>query len=95
MPGRAGRLRRAVRRLHLWLGLGLGGLFALLGLTGSVLVFYPEIDSLLHPALRAEAGAQTGQPPDWDRALATLRRTFPDKPGPWRLDTNLTGWRLP
>lgn len=86
MPGRAGRLRRAVRRLHLWLGLGLGGLFALLGLTGSVLVFYPEIDSLLHPALRAEAGAQTGQPPDWDRALATLRRNFPDKPGPWRLE---------
>jgi uncharacterized iron-regulated membrane protein len=86
MPGRGGRLRRAVRRVHLWLGLGLGGLFALLGLTGSVLVFYPEIDGVLHPALRAEAAAAPAPPPDWDRALATLRRAFPDKDGPWRLE---------
>lgn len=86
MPGRTASLRRAVRRLHLWLGLGLGGLFALLGLTGSVLVFYPEIDSLLHPAMRAEAAAQPAPPPDWDRALTTLRHAFPDKDGPWRLE---------
>ena len=42
MRQRGDTLRRWVRRVHLWLGLGLGGLFVLLGLTGSVLVFYPE-----------------------------------------------------
>ncbi|OYX65417.1 MAG: hypothetical protein B7Y88_08405 [Sphingomonadales bacterium 32-64-17] len=76
------RLRGAVRMLHLWLGLGLGGLFVLLGLTGSVLVFYPELDALLHPEIRVEGEA----PPDWDRALATVRAAWPDKQGPWRFE---------
>jgi len=71
-----------VRRLHLWLGLGLGGLFALLGLTGSALAFYPEIDASLHPAIRVEGASQ----PDWDRALATVRAAYPDKRGPWRFE---------
>lgn len=75
-------LRRAVRKLHLWLGLGLGGLFVLLGLTGSVLAFYPEIDALLHPEIRVEGFGS----PDWDRALATVRSAYPDKQGPWRLE---------
>lgn len=71
-----------VRKLHLWLGLGLGGLLVLLGLTGSLLVFYPEIDALLHPEIRVEAA----QAPDWDRALATVRQAYPDKQGPWRFE---------
>ena len=45
----AGAMRRWVRRLHLWLGLGLGLLFAVIGLTGSALVFYTGIDAVLHP----------------------------------------------
>lgn len=84
MRARGTRLRQWVRALHLWLGLGLGGLFALLGLTGSVLVFYPQLDAALHPALRAEAGVVGAA--DFDRALATVRRTFPDKAGPWRFE---------
>lgn len=76
------RTRHLVRALHLWLGLGLGSLLVLLGLTGSVLVFYPEIDALLHPEIRVEAV----QPPDWDRVLATVRRAYPDKRGPWRFE---------
>lgn len=87
MRSRADRLRHAVRAVHLWLGLGLGGLFALLGLTGSVLAFYPEIDALLHPEIRVEGEA----PPDWDRALATVRAAWPDKQGPWRFE--VTGER--
>ena len=43
--------RRYVRMLHLYLGLCLGAVFALLGLTGSFLVFYPEMDRWLNPAL--------------------------------------------
>lgn len=76
------RLRRVVRQIHLWLGLGAGGLFVLLGLTGSILAFYPEIDALLHPAIRVEGSER----PDWDRALATVRRAWPEKQGPWRFE---------
>ena len=54
MRQKGDRLRHWVRRLHLWLGLGLGGLLILLGLTGSILAFYPEIDALLHPEIRIE-----------------------------------------
>ncbi|WP_416366234.1 PepSY domain-containing protein [Sphingomonas aerolata] len=46
-------LRVTMRRVHLWLGLTIGVLFAFAGLTGSLLVFYPEIDAALSPALRA------------------------------------------
>jgi uncharacterized iron-regulated membrane protein len=82
MRQRGDRLRRAVRKVHLWMGLTLGGLFVLLGLTGSALVFYPELDALLHPEMRVEGHG----PPDWDRALATVREAYPDKTGPWRFE---------
>jgi uncharacterized iron-regulated membrane protein len=75
-------MRSFVRQVHLWMGLTFGALFVLLGLTGSVLVFYPEIDALLHPEIRAE-GRHT---PDWDRALATVRSAYPDKAGAWRFE---------
>jgi uncharacterized iron-regulated membrane protein len=40
--------------LHRWLGLNLGIWFALVGLTGSVLVFEDEVDALLNPSLLVE-----------------------------------------
>lgn len=82
MRQKGDRLRYWVRKLHLWLGLGLGGLLVLLGLTGSILAFYPEIDALLHPEIRVEGS----DPPNWDRALATVRAAYPDKDGPWRFE---------
>lgn len=72
----------AVRRIHLVLGLSLGALFAVLGLTGTALVFYPELDAMLHPEIRVEGSGA----PDWNRALATLRAAYPDKAGAWRLE---------
>lgn len=86
MRQRGDRLRHTVWRLHLWLGLSAGALLVLLGLTGSLLVFYPELDAVLHPDLRVEGPREGGAPPDNDRALATLRATYPDKAGPWRLE---------
>lgn len=83
------KLRRFVRGFHLSLGLGLGGLFVLLGLTGSVLAFYPELDAVLHPEIRVEGE------PDFDRALTTLRRAYPDKAGPWRLEVTGVGGAIP
>src|SRR5262245_8221533 len=46
--------RRAWVSLHRWLGLNLGIWFALVGLTGSVLVFEDEVDALLNPTLLVE-----------------------------------------
>ncbi|KXK42128.1 PepSY-associated TM helix domain-containing protein, partial [Nitrosomonas europaea] len=37
--------------IHLWLGLVLGFLLAIYGVTGSILVFHAEIDELLNPKL--------------------------------------------
>ena len=44
--------RRGWVRLHRALGLWLGAAFVLLGLSGSLLVFYVEIDRVIEPALR-------------------------------------------
>lgn len=76
-------LRRSVRRLHLWLGLSLGALLVLAGLTGAVLVFYVEIDDWLHPEQASRGRADAAA---YDRAILTVRQTYPDKPGPWRFE---------
>ena len=82
------RARTMMRKVHLWLGLVLGALFVLLGLTGSVLVFYQEIDALLHPAIHAEASgaAPNWKSPVWDRSLATVKTAWPGSVGPWRFE---------
>jgi uncharacterized iron-regulated membrane protein len=82
------RSRALMRRIHLWLGLSVGLLFALLGLTGSALVFYVEIDAWLHPATRAVATAPAPDwaSPVWDRAYATVRTAWPERHGEWRFE---------
>ena len=72
-----------IRRLHLWLGLSVGAMFVVLGLTGSALVFYEAIDALLHPEI---GQAADGPAPGWDshvwgQALATVRRSGRSEPG--------------
>lgn len=73
------RTRPLLRRFHLWLGLTVGVLFAVLGLTGSALVFYLEIDAALNPLPAAEVAQPTPgwQSPVWDRALAAGRARWP------------------
>ena len=44
-------LRQRWVTVHRWLGLAAGLLFAVMGLSGSVLVYYQELDQLLNPAL--------------------------------------------
>ncbi|SEJ86217.1 Uncharacterized iron-regulated membrane protein [Sphingomonas sp. OV641] len=61
-------MRLAVRRVHLWLGLTLGLLFAVIGATGSALVFYTAIDAALHPVVGAGARALRGGVPARDVA---------------------------
>ncbi|HMS19520.1 PepSY domain-containing protein [uncultured Sphingorhabdus sp.] len=84
-------MRSLIRQTHMWLGLSLGGLFVLLGLTGSILVFYTEIDAILNPEIRIESSAE----PDWDLALQTVRIAYPDKAGPWRFEVPGRGKAIP
>lgn len=74
------RARAVWRRVHLALGLTLGGFFVLLGLTGSLLVFYVELDAWRYPA------AQVGERAPLEAFTQRLRAAFPDRPGPWRLE---------
>lgn len=69
------RLRAANVVLHRWLGLVAGVLFVLLGLSGSLLVFGPELLAVQHPAL-------AGPPPAaWEASRTTvLSRTLEAHP---------------
>lgn len=92
----APRPRTLVRFVHLWLGLTIGALFALLGATGSALVFYVGIDAALHPAVRGDPGAPGPgwDSPVWDRALATARGRWPS-PGDWSFEATGEGGAIP
>ncbi len=91
----ASRTRILVRRTHLWLGLGVGLLFALISLTGSMLVFYTAIDTTLHPVVHAEGRSPTLDAPIWDRALATGRARWHDPAGKWTLEITGKGGAIP
>lgn len=83
-PGPRQRLRERWRLAHLWLGWGLGALFALFGLSGSLLVVYPELDALLNPALiwRPEQGCIR----QWEPVLQALQRAEPWRERGWRIE---------
>lgn len=91
------RTRPLLRQFHLWLGLSLGGLFALLGFTGSTLVFYTEIDAALHREVRTEAirPAPGWASPVWDRALATARARWHDPHGSWSFEATGESGAIP
>ncbi len=72
------------RRWHGWLGMGLGLWLALLGLSGSLLVFYPVLDAGLNPALRWTPA--DGCVARWQPVLDALHAAEPDRPGAWRLE---------
>lgn len=86
-----------MRRIHLWLGFSVGLLFAVLGLTGSALVFYTDIDAALHAAMHAEHGGPAPglQSPVWDRALATGRTRWHDPHGKWTFEMTGEGGPIP
>ncbi len=78
------RTRAVWLRLHRWLGLGLGAVFVLFGLTGSLLVFYVAIDEAIEPAL-----AVPGPPPQvrsWQAVLDALQQAHPQRDRGWRIE---------
>lgn len=78
----APRLRRLLRAAHLWLGLTVGAVLALAGLTGTMLVFYPELDAWAVPA-RASDARPVGNG-ELARVEASLRQL--QAGGEWRLE---------
>jgi uncharacterized iron-regulated membrane protein len=74
-------------RCHLYLGLSVGFLLALLGLTGSLLVFYLDVDAVANPHTRVQV--TTRHEIDPDRVLTNLRTAFPQRDGPWRIEMPL------
>ncbi|MFO1400943.1 MAG: PepSY-associated TM helix domain-containing protein [Steroidobacteraceae bacterium] len=63
--------------MHQWLGLVLGAFLALIGLTGTVLVFHEEIDHALNPALFASPPQPQATRAPLDAILAAGERAAP------------------
>lgn len=77
-------MRKLWLTLHLYLGLSAGLVFVLSGLTGSLLVFYLEIDEWLNPQL---VNAQPSTPwRSYEEIFQSLRAAHPERDGPWRLE---------
>lgn len=83
-----GKTRAAVLQAHTVLGWLLVGWWALVGLTGSLLVFYPTVDTLLDPGLRPQRPVAVSTPSP-EAVLAALQRDHPQRTGPWRLEMPL------
>lgn len=88
--------RKVWLKFHLFLAFSCGGLFALIGLTGSLSVYREEIDRLLNPSLVVEQSTVSYQ--SLDRILASVRKAHPDRHGAWTLempraaDGTVTAW---
>lgn len=68
--------RKRWLRVHLWLGLSLGLFLAIIGLTGSILVFWQEIDEALNPQLY-RTSTSPGTPRSLDEMAAVAKQTVP------------------
>lgn len=81
--GRVLALRRVWLRVHRLLALGVGFLFALMGLTGSLNVFGPELDRWLNPDLRVAAEGRAQRP--MNELVAAIKSAHPRRYGAWTL----------
>lgn len=81
--GRRRAVRELIRTGHRWIGLSLGLVLVIAGLTGSWLAFYPELDLLLHPQRRAQGPVQ---PIRLNAVFAALQAAEPQRDGPWRIE---------
>lgn len=79
--------RRVWWRLHRDLGLSVGLVFVLLGLSGSLLVFYPRLDLWLNPQL--QVAPQPGPEQSYQQMLETVQKAYPQCGGSWQLELPL------
>lgn len=83
MPARS-KLRKRWLTIHLYLGLILGLILATAGITGSLLVFYIELDELLNPELSFVADDQGAI--NYQAIYQQLLDSEPQRQGAWRLE---------
>ncbi|MEA5445686.1 PepSY-associated TM helix domain-containing protein [Gammaproteobacteria bacterium AB-CW1] len=67
---------RLIYRLHRWIALGLGALFVLIGLSGSLVVYQSELDRVLNPELLRGSGA--AEPVSAEQALGAVEAVAGD-----------------
>lgn len=80
------RWRRFWLACHLYLGLSGGLVFTVAGLTGSVLVFYIELDEIVNPSLKISP-EQAKQPlQSYEALYQAIKTSQPQRPGAWRLE---------
>lgn len=60
---RAAKLRRLWLNVHMWIGIGLAVLLIPISVSGGLLVWHDEIDTVLNPQRYAVTGAQMAHPP--------------------------------
>ena len=70
--------------VHLYLGLSLGLLVAMVGITGSLLVFYVELDELLNPDL--VIADSSGPRLSYQQLFNAIRQAEPQRQRGWRLE---------
>lgn len=73
-------LRKVWLKVHRYLGLTLGAMFAIIGLTGSLIVFWQPLDALLNPDLfRTTTGCALSLYRPLDDIVAAAQTHAPDK----------------
>ena len=77
-------MRRYYLAAHLYIGLFFGVIFSVIGLSGSILVYYPEIDRLINPELSKGWTLSSGR--SYQEVFDTLQKAFPERMGPWRIE---------
>lgn len=88
--------RKAWLTVHLYLALGVGFFFVLIGLTGSLSVYREDADVFFNPRLKVENPAESHL--TLDRILESVKSAHPDRHGPWTLempetpDGMMTAW---
>lgn len=75
-------LRRALFQVHMWTGLVIGVYAVAISISGSILVYAPQLGAWAHPELRAVAVGQLGGRPALSpsQALERVRTALPGRP---------------
>lgn len=85
-------LRQWWLAVHLYLGLSLGLLVAMVGVTGSLLVFYVELDELLNPDL--VIAESSGSRLAYQQLFDAIRQAEPQRQRGWRLEISPNPLRM-
>lgn len=80
------RTRKIWLNIHLYLGLTVGLAFVLLGLTGSALVFYIEIDEWLNPEIKLKKTSLEQPALAYETIYSALKVAHPERGKSWRLE---------